>query len=229
MKSFIVSLAVLMCLSSVTMSSVAMAQDKNKADPKAAWKVEEKKLNENAPPPSNWQKTMTEAAKKKGSPSGTLKVWGIGPDSPYGRVYLWTGASWSEPSPTARLSRISRTTQGGAWGIGDNKRIFMTTNGVSWIEPNPTAKLNQISGNLYAAWGIGDSYRIFLSINGGKSWFEPTPQAKMKQISAGNFDNVWGVTPDGHVLKYSMSNTWEEPSPTARLNQISAMAVTGGE
>jgi hypothetical protein len=230
MKGFIASLAVLIGLSSITMSTVTKAQDKNKTKPTAVRKVAVKPLNKTAPPRQMGGTIMAEADKKNSFQSGGTAVWGVGPDSPFGRVYLWTGADWKEPNPRASLKQISaRTQDGGAWGIGADQRIFTTTDGLSWAEPNPAAKLNQISGDLYKAWGIGDSNRVFLSVDEGKSWFEPTPQTKLKQIAAGDSDNVWGLTPDGHVLKYYSGPyyRWLEPNPAARLNQISAMAGEG--
>ncbi|MEA2870332.1 MAG: hypothetical protein QOH67_308 [Hyphomicrobiales bacterium] len=220
MRGIIVSVAMLIAL-----SDVAIAQDQNKASPRQA---EERKFIQGTAPPANWQAILEQAGKRRGGSTGvhSVQIWGVGPDVPYGRVYLWNGASWSEPNPTARASEISAT-PGGAWALGSAGRIFWTTNGTSWSEPNPAAQAYSISGPATAVWAVGDDYRVFLSLDGGKSWFEPNTSYKLRQVSAGNAGNVWGISLSFHVFKYN-AGTWEARYPAGIMRQISAMGTGDG-
>lgn len=188
---------------------------------------------QNAAPLETHMKRVDLAAKQPKATSGRERqsgnhsrpVWGVGPD---GRVYHWTGTSWSEPNAVARLNQIAASTYGGAWGLGAGGRVFLTLDGTSWTEPDPTRRLQHISGNRHDAWGINESHRILRSFNEGQYWSELAFVGSMKQVSAGNPENVWGLTTDGHVRKYNASTqAWDEPNAAARLNQISAMANDG--
>jgi len=110
-------------------------------------------------------------------------VWGLATD---GHVYKYdvTTQTWNEPNPAARLNQISAMADDGAWGIGANKRVFVSIDGASWAEPNQFAGLNQISAsNDTYAWGIGDNNRVFETKNRGADWSEPNLKAGLKHVS----------------------------------------------
>lgn len=183
--------------------------------------------------PSNLDFGLDGAELSPSGSGGPFTVWGLGPDSPYGRIYRWTGSNWAEPNPAARAGLIvGRSLDNGAWAIGDQGRIFTTEDGRVWREPDPSARASQITGSTSNAWSISGNFnRVSRSFNGGASWSEYfflPPMTSFRQISAGNVSNVWALDTDGHILVTRDNGlSWQEPNSMARLTQISAMPSEG--
>ena len=93
--------------------------------------------------------------------NGENSVWGIGRG---GSVWKWNGASWGQPNPAARLTRIAVHSSSIAFGIAQNRTLFVTANGgqnwapftnfqnASWISSGNYSNLLSVSdtsGNLY--------------------------------------------------------------------------------
>lgn len=159
-------------------------------------------------------------------------VWGVGSDQ---RVYRWNGASWDEPNPAARLTRVSvsQDASGEVWATGPGDKVHRWT-GTAWYQPNSAITMTRIaaySGNV--AFGVGGTNaNIYKTTNGGVSW-SAIPKTGLPVASNGAWGLVSISTMDGVSAvgvgfdflpyKYDAStNTWSLINSFApNMSQIS--------
>ena len=141
--------------------------------------------------------------KTKRNKASQRVLWVLGAGGQIYRSYD-DGVSWTEPSPSSAAKQISAG-DGGLWGISPDDRIWRW-NGTTWIQPNSSARAVQISCMSDGeAWVVTSAGNVYFTTNSGVSYYpaDISSTGPLQEVSVGNYNNVYGVTDDEHLVRYN--------------------------
>jgi len=160
----------------------------------------------------------------------TNRIWDV---TSIGNIWLWKtpppAGTWSKQYDdiTDRpLNAVSAASTLYVWAVGNEGRIYRTTDGVAWGSQTSgtTANLHGVRAlSTSIVWAVGASGTILYTSDGGTNW---TPQASgttvtLRGVSAVDGTHVWAVGDGGTILFYNGSAWAPQESPvTVQLNGV---------